>query len=230
MPKSYSEQDFSNDLQKLKSLISSNNKNKSNSSKNRSLNNQSNNNNNNNNQSSQKRSLNKQSNNNDYNQSSLFSQYGGKKEGPLRHFKIVMLDKKPVDIGSAEITERQTPLNAAKKLLRSIAVHRNMKGNAKLSLNAIFVIRETTQGSKKKEYGPYSGKYRKYSPEEMKAAETAGGKVQFKMTPVVRLYKSRNEKEFYNEALKRKIVNKRKMTMNKEKMMMKNLNMMKGGF
>ena len=175
MPKSYSEQDFSKDLQKLKSLISNKNVKK--------------------------------------------SQSGGKKVGPLRHFKVVMLDKKEVDIGSAEITEKQTPLNAAKKLLRSIAVHKNMKGNAKLSLNAIFVIRETTQGSKKKEYGPYSGKYRKYTPEEIKAAETAKGKVHFKMTPVVRLYKSRNEKEFYNEALKRRIVNKRKMTMNKEKMM-----------
>jgi hypothetical protein len=50
------------------------------------------------------------------------------------------------------------------------------------------------------------------------------------MTPVVRLYKSHNEKEFYNAALKKRIVNKRKMTMNKEKMMKKNLNMMKGGF
>jgi len=162
-------------------------------------------------------------------------QSGGKKEGPLRHFKVVMLDKKMVDIGTADITERQTPLNAARKLLRSIAVHKNMKGNAKLSLNAVFVIRETTQGSKKKEYGPYSGKYRKYTPEEMKAAETAGGKVHFKMTPVVKLYKSRNDKEFYNEALKRRIVNKREKTMKKnEKMMKMNLNMnkknnMKGG-
>ena len=176
------------------------------------------------------------------------SQKGGKKKSEvakkdLRRFKVVMLDQKEVDIGEAEINKTtQTPVDAAKKLLRSIALHKGMKGSAKLRLDAVFVIQETTRDSKThgKRYGPYSGKYRKYTPAEQAAAKTDDGKVKFTMTSVVKKYKSKNQKEFYNKAMRKRISTRMTadMKMNKEmkmkemkmkKNMKMNKNMMKGG-
>ena len=119
-----------------------------------------------------------------------------------RHFVLVELNQKPVDFeASATLKEGQTPLSAAKKMLKSIAHHRNLKGMNKLNLKVVFSIRETTRGSSKKVYGPYSGKYHKYTPEELKSREGAYGdkvKAMPKLKPVVKIYKSRDAKEFYN--------------------------------
>ena len=161
------------------------------------------------------------------------SQLGGKKKSEvakkdLRRFKVVMLDQKEVDIGEAEINKTtQTPVDAAKKLLRSIALHKGMRGNNKLRLDAFFVIQETTRDAKThgKRYGPYSGKYRKYTAAEQAAAKTADGKVKFSMTSVVKKYKSNNQKEFYNKAMRKRISEKMKMDMKVNK----NMNIMKGG-
>jgi hypothetical protein len=118
-------------------------------------------------------------------------QHGGKKEydGEYRHFRVVELDGKEVKIGMVRIKEGQTPLNAARKLLMSIADEKNMKKMNKLNLKAKYVIQETTRGSAHKMYGPYHGKYIKYTAEEMKKAKASKGKVTFTMKPVVKLHK-----------------------------------------
>ena len=105
-----------------------------------------------------------------------------------RHFKIVYLNGKDVNFDyGAKIKETQTPLNAAKKLLKSICLHMGLKGMKKLQCSATFVIKETTQGSKKKEFGPYKGKYIQYTPAEAKKAKASG--ISFKMKPFVKLNK-----------------------------------------
>ena len=127
------------------------------------------------------------------------SQYGGKAvyTGTYRHFRVVELDGKEVKIGMVKIKETQTPLNAARKLLMSIADEKGLKKSERPNLKAKFVIQETTRGSVHKMYGPYSGKYVKYTAEEMKKAKTSGGKVSFTMKPVVKLHKQKmhNKKE-----------------------------------
>jgi hypothetical protein len=110
--------------------------------------------------------------------------------GTYRNFKIVELNGKAIKLDySASIKENQTPLNAAKKLLKSICLHMGLKGMKKLQCNATYVIKETTQGSSKKIYGPYHGKYSKYTPAEAKKAMASG--ISFKMKPVVKLHKEK---------------------------------------
>ena len=117
---------------------------------------------------------------------------GGKKpySGTYRHFKIIDVDGKQVKFGTADIKETQSPLNAAKKMLKSIAHEHNLKGNNKLKIKVVFSIQETTQGSSKKVFGPYSGKYHKYTEAEMKRATASG--IKFRMKPVVKLYKGKS--------------------------------------
>ena len=144
-----------------------------------------------------------------------------------RHFVLVELNQKPVDFeASATLKEGQTPLSAAKKMLKSIAHHRNLKGMNKLNLKVVFSIRETTRGSSKKVYGPYSGKYHKYTPEELKSREGAYGdkvKAMPKLKPVVKIYKSRDAKEFYNYPSLKKSVKKGGDKKDSDKKVKKNL-------
>jgi hypothetical protein len=122
---------------------------------------------------------------------SFSNQNGSAKEynGVYRHFKIIEVNGKAVKYdNSASIKEHQTPLNAAKKLLKSICLQKGLKGMKKLECNVTFIIKETTQGSNKKMFGPYSGKYVKYTPEEAKKATASG--ISFKMKPVVNLHKN----------------------------------------
>jgi len=119
---------------------------------------------------------------------SLF--YGGKSEGD-RHFRVVKLNGKEVEIGGVSITTKASPGDAARKLLSSIAHEKGLKKNKKLELGKVkFSIQEYTQGSKKKEYGPYEGYFHKYTAEELKKAKTAKGKQVFTMRPMVKLNKS----------------------------------------
>ena len=124
-------------------------------------------------------------------QSQTPTQKGGKVSyvGGQRHFRVVELDGKEVKIGMVKIKEGQTPLNAARKLLMSIADEKGLKKMNKLKLKAKYVIQETTRGSAHKMFGPYSGKYVKYTAEELKKAKTSDGKVSFTMKPVVKLAK-----------------------------------------
>jgi hypothetical protein len=110
-------------------------------------------------------------------------------EGKIRHFKVVMLNNEEVDFGRVDIKDHQNPSKAAKKLLGSIATHKNLTKLNKLKLNVVFMIKETTRDSKQKIYGPYKGKYVKLTPEEMKKATRAG--ITFTMRPSVKLYKEK---------------------------------------
>jgi len=121
----------------------------------------------------------------------------GKKEydGPYRHFKFVEVDGKPyTSTARANITNYQTPLNAAKKLLSSMIKQEKLSDNAKSKLKIVFYIKEINRESKNKKYGPYIGTYYKYTPSEAAKAKTLGGKVSFKFKPIVKLYKG-NKKE-----------------------------------
>jgi hypothetical protein len=163
---SYSQKDFNNDLQELEKLIKKGGNN--------------NNNNNNNNDNEQN---------------------GGKKDkytGTYRHFKLYEVNGKPVDIDSiVNIKEHHTPINAAKKLLRSYCNSKKLSKNDKYKIHITFSIRETTRGSDKSKsiYGPYTGRYHKYTPEEMKKATYSigsGKKLVLTMKPVVKLHKKKN--------------------------------------
>ena len=105
-----------------------------------------------------------------------------------RHFRVVQLANKKVEIGGVSITSKASPGSAARKLLTSIAHEKGLKKNKKVNMGKVtFSIQEYTQGSSKKVYGPYVGHFHKYTATELKKAKTAGGKVKFTMKPVVKL-------------------------------------------
>ena len=107
-----------------------------------------------------------------------------------RHFRVVELDGKKVNIGGVSITNKGSPSDAAKKLLTSIAHEKGLKKIKKLNMGKVkFSIQEFTRGSKGKVYGPYNGHFHKYNAEELKKAKTADGKQGFTMKPVVKLSK-----------------------------------------
>ena len=84
-----------------------------------------------------------------------------------RHFRVVELNGKKVNIGGVSITSSGGPSSAARKLLTSIAHEKGLKGMKKLDLGTVhFKIQEYTRGSKQKVYGPYTGSYRKKTPAE----------------------------------------------------------------
>lgn len=115
---------------------------------------------------------------------------GGKTEGD-RHFRVVEVGGKSVSLGGVSISDKASPGDAARKLLKSIAHDKGLEKMKKLNMGKVkFHIQEYTQGSKKKVYGPYEGYYRKYTAEELKKAKTAKGKVKFTMKPVVKLNKN----------------------------------------
>lgn len=134
-----------------------------------------------------------QNNHNDENQN---DQQDGGEDDDYRHFKLVQVNGKSVDYGKANIKMKRSPLSAARKLLGSIALKQGLSGNDKLKLRTtIFSIQETTRGSKKHgKITTYIGKYRKYTPEEMKKAHAAGQS--FHMKPEVHLYKEKVHKDY----------------------------------
>ena len=90
---------------------------------------------------------------------------GGKVTGPVRHFRIAILDNKEIHrsekgLGAAEatISMKANPVDAAKKLLSSICKHQGLKKMNRLKCHAVFWIRETTRNHSKV-YGPYKGKF-----------------------------------------------------------------------
>ena len=119
-------------------------------------------------------------------------QAGGKKNGPQRHFKLVSLNGKEVDFeATADVSMGKSPSGAARKMLKSIAHHKNLFGNNKAKLGVVsFVIRETTRGSKCKDYGPYKGEFKKYSAAELKKSSfklPSGKTLTLTMKPVIHL-------------------------------------------
>jgi len=172
MPKNYSQKEFERDLMELENLIKKNNNQKG---------------------GKQEKKNGKQSKQQQKQEQEQQEQEGGKvMDGDkTRKFTVCHLNGKELtdEIGHVEIKVGRTPLNAAKKLLKSIAKHMNLKGNARHSLKATFMIRETTRDSKHKMYGPYHGRYHKYTPEELKKAQLKKVKQSFTMKPVVKLAK-----------------------------------------
>jgi hypothetical protein len=119
-----------------------------------------------------------------------------------RSFKIVELNGKLVDFGHLTIKKKTSsgnpgpgPSAVAKKALSSIAKY--LKTN-KSKIDVKFMIQEITRGpSQYKIYGPYHGKYRKYSAKEMKEKEikTKDGKIiKIEYQPIVKLVKKKNKK------------------------------------
>ncbi len=112
-----------------------------------------------------------------------------------RHFRVVKLENKKVEIGGVVIKHKANPQKAACKLLTSIAHEKGLTKNKKVKLgNVKFSIQEYTQGSKKKIYGPYLGYFHKYSKNEIKESYSAGGKIKFTMKPIVKLFKEKKAK------------------------------------
>merc|ERR1711916_196356 len=100
-----------------------------------------------------------------YNMNTNFM-FGGKGD---RHFRVVKMEGKNVSLGGVSITDKASPGDAARKLLKSIAHEKGLEKMKKLNMGKVsYSIQEYTQGSKKKVYGPYIGYYRKYTPAEQK--------------------------------------------------------------
>ena len=120
---------------------------------------------------------------------------GAKKEytGTYRHFTLHEVNGKEVEIGTADIKDYQTPLNAAKKLLSSYYRHQGIKSNERNKYDIKFCIRETTRGHSKI-YGPYKGKFVKYDKPLM--IKLKSGKVIKRLVkPMVKLAKGNNNKK-----------------------------------
>ena len=78
--------------------------------------------------------------------------YIGGSDG-MRYFKVISVDGKKIkddDEGRYKITPKSSPGGAARKAFSQLTKKYNTN-------KIVFVIKETTQGSKKKEYGPYEG-------------------------------------------------------------------------
>lgn len=177
--KTYSQKSFEKDLKELEKLIEKGGmKNKKTNQNNENQNNEN------------------QNNENQNNENQNNEQDGGDDDDKYRHFKLVEVNGKSVDYGKANIKEKRSPLSAARKLLGSIALKQGLSGNDKLKLRTTtFSIQETTRGSKKHgKITTYIGKYRKYTPEEMKKAHAAGQS--FHMKPEVHLYKEKVHKDY----------------------------------
>ena len=127
---------------------------------------------------------------------------GGGENTNKRTFKIVELNGKVVDFGHLTIKKKTSsgnpgpgPSAVAKKALSSIAKH--LKIN-KDKLDVKFMIQEITRGpSQYKIYGPYHGKYRKYSAKEIKEKQikTKNGKIiKIEYEPIVKLVKKNKKK------------------------------------
>jgi hypothetical protein len=129
-------------------------------------------------------------------QNMMESKNGGAMNDQKRHFKLVQLNGKEVNFGTAEIKMGKSPNTAARKILKSIAHEKGLMGNNKLKLGSVtFIIQETTRGYKThgKQYGPYVGKYQKYTAAEMKKAKASGR--EYHMKPVVTLKKHNKSNE-----------------------------------
>jgi len=108
----------------------------------------------------------------------------------MRYFKVISVDGKPIkddDEGRYKITQKASPGGAARKAFSQLTKKYN-------SNKLVFVIKETTQGSKKKEYGPYEGIRTNLNPP--KKVKYAGSKkpVLIKHEDKVRLIKEVKQK------------------------------------
>ena len=88
-------------------------------------------------------------------------QQGGKSKKEMRHFKVVSVEGSKKEFGSYD---GRTPLQAGSKAFKQICIKMSKNKN---SCKYKFTIKETTNGSKKKEY-KYSGEYKKLATPRVK--------------------------------------------------------------
>jgi hypothetical protein len=88
-----------------------------------------------------------------------------------RHFRVVRLNGKDVNIGDVTVKMHQNPVAAARKLLRSICKFQGLKKLNKLKCSAVFYIYESGRGSRNKIYGPYKGSYVKLDGKDKKVSK-----------------------------------------------------------
>ena len=97
---------------------------------------------------------------------------GGNNSDEKRKFTVFKVDDKEIDLGEGgryTVSLKASPGDAAKKAFSSLT--------KKLSNNKFtFYIRETTQGSKKKVYGPYIGTRKKLSKPKVYHRDVEGKK------------------------------------------------------
>ena len=135
---------------------------------------------------------------------------GGKVTGPVRHFRIAILDNKEIHrsekgLGAAEatISMKANPVDAAKKLLSSICKHQGLKKMNRLKCHAVFWIRETTRNHAKM-YGPYKGKFvnlMKNGKEKIVKLKS-GAVIKYSVKPEVKKHR-----EKVHESLQKKVDN-----------------------
>lgn len=87
----------------------------------------------------------------------------GGASGNRRSFRVVEVDGKPVKAGTRmagryHITMKQNPSDAAKKAYTALC---NKMGKRNAGCKCNFTLKETTRGSKHKEFGPYQGTRKK---------------------------------------------------------------------
>jgi hypothetical protein len=92
-----------------------------------------------------------------------YNAVGGSKN--KRSFRVVEVDGKPIKVGTRmagryHIKQDQNPSDAAKKAYTALC---NKKNKRNAGCKCTFTLRETTRGSKHKEYGPYLGTRKKLS-------------------------------------------------------------------
>ena len=102
-----------------------------------------------------------------------------------RTFKIVKINNKNVNIG--RYTTNSSPSSVAKKVFTTL--YKQMKNKLKT-----FMIKETTQGSNKKIYGPYKGKLIKLKKPKM--VKFKGKKELVPIKYERKVYKIRNKKNY----------------------------------
>jgi hypothetical protein len=118
----------------------------------------------------------------------LYEKKGSSIDTNKRNFRVIELQNKKVSIGEVTISYKASPSDAAKKLLKSIAYNKGLKGNKKGSMDQVkYSIQEFTRGSKNKVFGPYIGHYYKYNEEELKRAMAVDGKIRYTMKAIVKL-------------------------------------------
>ena len=124
-----------------------------------------------------------------------FAYGGGNNSDDKRKFTVFEVDGEAVDLGEGgryTVTKKASPSDAAKKAFSSLC--RKLK-----KTHFTFSIRETTQGSKKKVYGPYIGN-RKRLPKAKVYHRVVKGKkksIVIKHQHHVKLHKQNGGQYFY---------------------------------
>jgi hypothetical protein len=131
----------------------------------------------------------------DLDQLEHFAYGGGNNSDDRRKFTVFEVDGEEVDLGDGgryTVTMKASPSDAARKAFSSLC--RKLK-----KTHFTFSIRETTQGSKKKVYGPYIGNRKRLSKPKVYHRMVKGKKksITIKHKHHVKLHKQKGGQYFY---------------------------------